>query len=746
MTAPHEGLAGTTYRNTTRTQLPRDPVAPARAPNVVMIVLDDVGFAHLGCYGSSIDTPNIDALAAGGLRYTNFNTTAMCSPTRASLLTGRNHHAVGMGTIADWCTGQPGYMGEISRSAATLPEMLRGHGYNSYATGKWHLARGRDSTAAGPFDHWPLGRGFDQYYGFLHALTDHWNPELFRDNHAIDTPRRPGYHLTDDLIDESIAFIRDQQAAAPGKPFFSYVALGACHSPHHAPRAYIDKYRGRFDGGWDEARERWFAKQLELGIAPPGTRLTPRNPKVRAWTALSPDERRLAARMQEVFAAFLDHTDAQVGRLIAYLRENALLDNTLLLLMSDNGASDEGGEHGDFNIRRHYSFLPEHFDDLLANIDQFGSEFTFNHYPAGWGHAGNTPHRWFKIDTHGGGIRDPLIIHWPDGISDAGGIRTQYHHCTDVVPTVLELLGLQAPSVYQGISQLPIDGVSMAYTFRDAAAPERKTVQYFEMLGDRGIWSGGWKAVTHHEKGSDFSNDRWELYHLAQDFSESQDVAEKYPEKLDELVRLWWAQAAANQVLPLDDRDRERALRGFTRREMRARYRLLPNTRRIDRCATPPMANRSFTITADAETGPDAQGVLFAAGGRFGGCVLFVQDGCLVFEYNGPYIRWTAESPTALPYGRHALSFEFVKTASFAGIGRLGIDGKAVATIEMKDMWQTQPNAGGAHCGRDDGSPVSERYRCPFHYNRTLHEVVMEVGEDYAPDSRMEYLLAMSED
>jgi len=491
MTLPFENLSGNTYRSSPQPVLARDPAAPTHAPNVVFIVLDDVGFAHLGCYGSTIDTPNIDALAAGGLRYTNFNTTAMCSPTRASLLTGRNHHAVGMGTIADWCTGQPGYMGEISRAAATLPEMLRPHGYNSYATGKWHLSRGRDGTAAGPFDHWPLGRGFDQYYGFLHALADHWNPELFRDNHAIDTPRRPGYHLTDDLIDESIAFIRDQQGPSPGKPFFSYVALGACHSPHHAPQEYIDKYKGRFDGGWDEAREQWFARQLALGIAPAGTKLTPRNPKVRAWSALTDDERRLAARMQEVFAAFLDHTDAQIGRLIDYLRDNALLDNTLLVLMSDNGASDEGGEHGDLNIRRHYSFLPEHFDELLANIDRFGSEYTYNNYPAGWGHAGNTPHKWFKIDTHGGGIRDPLIIHWPAGIKQAGGIRNQYHHCTDLVPTVLELLGLQAPGVYQGQAQLPIDGVSMAYTFASAAAPNRKQVQYYEMLGDRGIWSGG---------------------------------------------------------------------------------------------------------------------------------------------------------------------------------------------------------------------------------------------------------------
>jgi arylsulfatase len=712
---------------------------------VIFIVLDDVGFAHLGCYGSTIDTPHIDALAARGLRYTNFNTTAMCSPTRASLLTGRNHHAVGMGTIADWCTGHPGYMGEISRSAATLPEMLRLHGYNSFATGKWHLSRGRDGTAAGPFDHWPLGRGFDQYYGFLHALADHWNPELFRDNHAIDAPRTPGYHLTEDLISESIAFIRDQQAAAPGKPFFSYIALGACHSPHHAPQSYIDKYKGRFDAGWDEAREQWFARQLELGIAPPGTRLTPRNAKVRPWAALSADERRLAARMQEVFAGFLDHTDSEIGRLVSFLRDNALLDNTLLVLLSDNGASDEGGEHGDLNIRRHYSFLPEHFDELLANIDRLGSQYTYNNYPSGWGHAGNTPHPWFKIDTHGGGIRDPLIVHWPDRIADAGGIRTQYHHCTDLVPTVLEVLGLEAPASHQGIAQLPISGTSMAYTFSDAAAPERKTVQYYEMLGDRGIWSGGWKAVTHHEKGTDFAHDRWELYHLAQDFSESEDLAGRYPEKLQELVRLWWSQARANNVLPLDDRDRERALRSF-RRDARQRYRLLPHTRRLDRSATPPMANRSFRITADAQTGPEAEGVLFAAGGRFGGNVLFVQKGRLVFEYNGPYRRWTAESAAALPAGRHKLAFDFIKTAPFAGTGTLSVDGETVATVHMTDMWQTQPNSGGTHCGRDDGSPVSERYRCPFAYTDVLHEVVVVVGDDYAPDSRMEYLLAMSED
>jgi arylsulfatase len=501
------GVIRRSYRDSTPWREP--PLQPPPgSPNVLLIVLDDVGFAQLGCYGSDIETPRIDALAARGRRFNNFHTTAMCSPTRASLLTGRNHHAVGMGMIADWCTGYPGYQGQVTKRAATLAEMLVPVGYSCMAVGKWHLTRARDMSAAGPFGQWPLGRGFERYYGFLYSLVDQWNPELVCDNHVIPTPRRPGYHLTEDLVDQAIGMIRDQQASVPGKPFFTYLALGACHSPHQAPRRNIDKYRGRFDDGWEATRERWFQRQVELGVVPRGTRLTALSADVKPWNSMSADERRLCARHQEVFAGFLDHTDEQIGRLVDYLRTRNLLDDTLLIVLSDNGATAEGGEHGDINIRRHYQWHAEGLDEKLAGIDQLGSARLWNNYPRGWGHAGNTPHKWYKMHTHGGGIRDPLIIHWPARIRHGGLISPQFCHCSDIAPTVLEAVGIEAPKVVNGVEQMPVDGTSLAYTFEEPFAPARTRLQYFELMGNRGLWKDGWKAVTRHFPGTDFEEER----------------------------------------------------------------------------------------------------------------------------------------------------------------------------------------------------------------------------------------------
>jgi arylsulfatase len=738
------GVVGKSYRTSTAWKSPGAKPPPG-APNVVLMVLDDVGFAHLGCYGSTIDTPRIDALAAAGRRFNNFHTTAMCSPTRASLLTGREHHAVGMGMISDWCTGFPGYQGQVSRRAATLAEMLRPAGYGCIAVGKWHLARLRDWTAAGPYEHWPLGRGFDRYYGFLSALSDHWNPELIRDNHPIPTPRRPGYHLTEDLIDQAIGMIGDHRVASPDRPFFAYVALGACHSPHHAPRRHIDKYRSRFDDGWDAARERWFARQLELGVVPAGTRLTPRNEAVRSWASMSADERRLCARHQEVFAGFLDHTDEQIGRLVDYLQLRGLMEHTLFILLSDNGATEEGGDFGDINIRRHYQFLDEPFDEKLASIDRFGSEFAYSNYPRGWGHAGNTPLKRFKMNTHGGGIRDPLIVHWPARIRDGGLVSPQFCHCSDVVPTVLEAVGLEAPTVVQGIEQMPVHGTSLAYTFDDPFIATRKRVQYFELMGNRGLWADGWKAVTHHVKGTDFDDDRWELYHLDDDFSECEDLAERHQEKLAELVALWWKEAERHHVLPLDDRDRERVQLTYLP-ERRSRYEYEPGTSRVTPVAAPPTSDRSYRIVADVELDEGTEGVILAAGGRFGGYVLFVQDRRLVHEYVGPDRRWVVESAGPLPAGRQELAFEFRKSAHRAGTGTLLCDGAPLGSVEMHDTWPLAPNVGGVHCGRDDGSPVSERYACPFSFTGRIHRVVVEIGDDQVPDPAREHHQMLSED
>lgn len=742
---PFAGRIGRTYAESTPWL---EPVVrpPANAPNVVFVVLDDVGFAQLGCYGSSIETPHIDALAAAGLRYRNFHTTAMCSPTRASLLTGRNHHAVGMGMIADWCTGFPGYQGQVTKRAATLAEMLRPLGYGTFAVGKWHLLRARDMTAAGPFEQWPLGRGFDRYYGFPVSLVDQWHPDyLFCDNHPIATPRRPGYHLTEDLVDQTIRMIRNQQVAAPGRPFFAYLALGACHSPHQAPRRNVDKYRGRFDAGWDAIRDEWFARQLELDIVPPGTRLTRRDESVKAWADLGADERRVCARMQEVFAGFLDHADEQIGRLVDWLRTAALLDDTLLVVLSDNGATGEGGELGDVNIRRHYQFLDESLQDKVDAIDRLGSAHTWNNYPRGWAHAGNAPLKWYKMHTHGGGIRDPLIVHWPARIRRGGQVCGQFVHCSDLVPTVLECLGIEAPQIVNGVEQIPVQGASLAYTFDDPHAPTRRAPQYFELMGNRGIWADGWKAVARHFKGDDYAQDRWELYHLDADFSESTDLAAARPEKLAELVALWEREAEVNHVFPLDDRDRERILLTYWDRP-RNRWRYEQGMDRVSGYIGPGVTNRSYRIVADVELDAESQGVLLAVGGRAGGFVLFVQAQRLVHEYIGPDRRWIVESDAPLPPGRRRVAFEFRKTDEHAGVGTLTCDGRPLGRIEMRGLWPMGPSSGGATCGYDDGSPCSERYPMPFTFTGVIHEVVVEAGEDFVRDAELENHVALSED
>ncbi|MGE3271732.1 MAG: arylsulfatase, partial [Chloroflexota bacterium] len=437
------GVIGRDYRDSTP-WWPEPTGAPAGSPNVVFIVLDDVGFADLGCYGSEIQTPHIDRLAAGGLRYSNFHTTAMCSPTRASLLTGRNAHSVGMGIIAEWSTGYPAYRGRVTRHAANLAEILRDEGYSTFAVGKWHLMPMDEATAAGPFTDWPLNRGFDRWYGFHGALADSWHPELFEDNHAIESPSQEGYHLSEDLVQQAGRMIRDQQAVAPDRPFFLYLGFGAAHWPHHVPEAYIQKYQGQYARGWDVVREERLARQKALGIVPQETMLPPRNADVRPWDDLSEDEQRLFARMQEVYAGFIEHTDAQIGALVASLDSLGILDNTLLVLISDNGSSPEGGVVGAVNARKHLQYEQETVADGLAAIDVLGSDRTYPHYPTGWAQASNTPLKWYKKDVHAGGVRDPLIVHWPARVQDRGAIRGQYHHVVDIMPTVLELLNVEA--------------------------------------------------------------------------------------------------------------------------------------------------------------------------------------------------------------------------------------------------------------------------------------------------------------
>ena len=528
---------GVTAAESTPSWEPRT-TPPSGAPNVVVVVLDDTGFSHLGCFGSDIETPNIDRLAAGGLRYTNFHTTALCSPTRACLLSGRNHHSVGMRWLSNLDTGFSNCRGVISKSAATLPEVLRVNGYGTFAVGKWHLANLEDCSPAGPFDHWPLQRGFNRFHGFLGGATDQFSPELVVDNHAVQPPCEDDYHLSEDLVDQAISMISAQQSSSPGERFFWYVAFGATHSPHQAPASYLDKYKGKYDEGWDVVRQKWYEKQLDLGVIPSDAELSPRNRGVEPWDELSDDQKSLYAKMQETFAAFLDHTDDQVGRLVEFLEAQDLLNDTLIVFLSDNGASQEGGKHGTINELAYFNLMRLDVEEMVEHLDEIGGPNHYNNYPWGWAQTGNTPLRFYKQNTYEGGIRDPLIIHWPNGIHDAGGIRDQYHHVIDVMPTILDIVGVTPPENFLGVDQQPLEGTSMQYTFpaESANAATDRPKQYYEMMGHRAIWADGWKAVTMHRKGVPFEDDEWALYNTSKDFSECHDLSESEPEKLEEII------------------------------------------------------------------------------------------------------------------------------------------------------------------------------------------------------------------
>ena len=740
-----KGHIGSTYHES-EPWWPETTKSPKNAPNILFIVLDDVGFAQLGCYGSTIKTPFIDKIAANGIRYNNFHTTAMCSPTRASLLTGRNHHSVGMGAIVEWSTGFPGYTGQVDKSAGTIAEMLGPYGYNNFAVGKWHMMRMTDATAIGPFDYWPLGRGFDRYYGFLSSHADHWNPELFEDNKPIKKPNIKEYHLSEDLAEQAIQMIKSQKSVSPEKPFLMYFAPGAAHSPHQVPQKYIEKYEGDFDIGWDETRKIWFENQKKLKIVPDHASLTEFNKEVTPWDNLTAEEKKLCAKMQEVFAGFLTHTDEQLGKIFTFLEEINQFNNTLVVLLSDNGATDEGGDFGNLNIRKHYSFIHEPFETLFSAIDKYGSEFAYNLYPKGWGHAGNTPLQWYKMDTYGGGIRDPLIMHWPDKINDKGSIREQFHHCTDIVPTILDILSLDAPETIKGISQLPIHGTSMKYTFSKNTLESNKKVQYFEMLGDRGIWANGWKAVTRHQKGEPFENDRWELYHIEKDFSEKNNLSEKYPAKLKNLVELWWAEAGKYNVLPLDDRDRER-LTATLRATTRKSYRYYQNMLRIDRLSSPNISNTSYKIIAYFEFLKDSEGVIFAAGNRFGGYVFYIKNNFMHYEYVfdcGDFKILTSKEK--IPQGNIKMEFIFTKTGKNKGNAELLINEKSQGKMSLENLWPIIPNASGIHCGHDDGAAVSQNYTSPFVYKNKIKFVEVIVGNDQEIDYLSEYNEAIMED
>jgi arylsulfatase len=693
---------------------------------VVVVLLDDVGFAQLGSYGSSIATPNMDALARQGIRYTNFHVTALCSPTRACLMTGRNHHAVGMGFLAAFDTGFPSYRGEVTLNAATLPEMLRDAGYGTYAAGKWHLTPPLHMTPAGPFHQWPTGRGFDRYYGFLWGEDDQYHPELYYDQHRVDPPPAPDYHLSEDLVQRSEEFLADHMTARPEDPFFLYLSFGACHAPHQAPRQFIDAYRGKFDAGWDVERERVLQRQIAMGIAPPETQLAPRNPGVRPWAELGAEEERLYARMQEVFAGFMTHTDAQVGRLVNFLERYDALENTVILVMSDNGASGEGGSHGTANEYRWMLGVGDTLDDSLAALDDLGSDRAHNHYPTGWAQAGNTPGKYYKRFAYAGGVRAPLIVHWPAQIDASNQIRTQFHHAIDILPTILEVCGVRAPQEYRGKPQMPVHGVSMVYSFGAPDAATTHTTQYFETAGHRGIYADGWKAIAAHRPGDDFDNDTWELYYVAEDISESTDLAQREPEKLEALKQLWWSQAKAYDVLPLDDRVQSR-MGASDPAEDRSRYVMLPGSHLMHHIPGPSFSARPFSITAEIErTTAGDDGVLLAWGRRPCGMSFFVKDGELVFDYNLAGTHTVIRAPSPIPLGPSRVQVRVDGTAEQAE-ARLVIDDVVHATGELPGLLPGGMGTLSVQCGYNAPSAVSDEYASPFPFTGRLHRVIVEL-------------------
>ena len=671
------------------------PRAPETAPNVLYIVLDDVGFSAMSCYGGPIETPNIDRIANDGVRYTQFHTTALCSPTRSCLLNGRNHTRNSMACITEAAVGFPSASGTIPPENGMISEILSEQGWNTYIVGKWHLCPTDEMTLASTRRNWPSGRGFERFYGFLGAETNQWHPELTYDSHPVNPPKTPeeGYHLTEDLTDKALEFIRDAKAVAPNKPFFLYYAPGACHAPHHAPKVWIEKFKGRFDMGYEALRTQTLARQKVLGIVPQDTELPPVNPigtpetrtgpdgqsfpemdTTRAWDSLSDEEKRLFCRMAEVYAGFLAHADFHIGRLLDYLEETEQRENTLVILVSDNGASGEGGPNGSVNEMKFANGIADDIEANLAMLDELGSEKTYNHYPNGWAMAFNTPFKMWKRYEFNGGTSDPCILSWPTSIAARGELRHQYHHAIDLVPTILDALGVEAPETIKGHTQSAFDGVSMRYSFDDADAPTKRPTQFYTMLGSRGIWHDGWKAVTTHPTLSGwghFNDDTWELYHTEVDRSELQNLAAEEPSKLRELVNLWFAEAGANGAFPLDDRSGLEIL-NTPRPQLvkpKQRYRYYPGVAAVPEWQAVNTRNRSFTIGARVDLpAAGAEGVLFAIGSRFGGQALYIKDNRLRYVNNFVgIVEQRVDSDEDLPVGS-----DLILSASFDKDGEVG--------------------------------------------------------------------------
>jgi arylsulfatase A-like enzyme len=740
------GEIGRTYLESDPAQFPKPATAPNGAPNILLILIDDAGFGQFSTFGGGIPSPTMDRLASEGLRYNHFHTTALCSPTRAALITGRNHHSAAFAGITEAATGYDGYTCILPRSCGTVGEVLRQNGYMTAWIGKNHNTPAWETSAAGPFDRWANGLGFDYFYGFNAGDMNHWNPILFENRNLVPASEDPNYHLTTDIADKAISWVRRAKSIAPDKPYFLYVATGATHAPHHTPKEWIARFEGKFDGGWDKYREETLARQKKLGVVPKNTKLTVRSKGLPAWDSLNADQKRLYARMMEVFAAYGAHCDHELGRVVEAAKQLPDADNTLIIYIAgDNGASAEGGLEGSLCENLFFNGFAEKWQDNIKAIDELGGPKHFNHFPSAWAHAMNTPFQWTKqVASHFGGTRNPMIISWPARIKNQGGVRTQFLHTIDIVPTLYELCGVTPPTELNGVQQKPIEGISFAFTFDDAEADSLRKTQYFELAVNRGMYHEGWMAscpsfVPWVSTREEFDPDKakWELYKVDEDFSQANDLAGKYPDKLRQLQDLWWVEAAKYSVLPLDWRAGIRLNSEAMGRPSliagRTKMTYYPGTIGLPDGASPPMINKSWTITADIEV-PDgkAEGMIVTQGGLEGGYGLYLRDGKPTFVYNFLSIdrpTFTAKDP--LTKGKTKLVVDFVYDGGGPGKGgaiTISANGRKVGGGRLERTIPIQFSLGeGLDIGMDVGSAVDFTYKLPFAFTGKIESVTVEL-------------------
>ena len=735
---------------------PVEVSAPKGAPNVLIIMTDDVGFGASSTFGGPIPTPTMERLAKSGLRYTQFHTTALCSPTRAALITGRNHHTCATGAIMELGVGFPGYNTLMPKSCGTVAEILKCNGYNTSWYGKNHNVPDWHTSQAGPFDLWPTGLGFEYFYGFVGGDTSQWAPALYENTKPIEPDNEDGEYFFDvDMADKAIAWMKMHHAVAPDKPFFAYYAPGTAHAPHHAPPEWIEKFKGKFDKGWDEVREETLARQKKLGIVPENTTLTERPDAIPAWEDFNDDQRKVFAHMMEVYCAALAHCDYQMGRVIDAIDEMGELDNTLIIyIQGDNGASAEGGDQGMLNEMTVFNNIPEKFSEVLRRMDELGGPTTFNHYPAGWAHAMDAPFQWTKqVASHFGGTRNGLVISWPARIKDAGGIRSQFHHVIDIVPTILEAADLPQPTSINGITQKPIEGVSMVYSFDDAKAPSTRTTQYFEMFGNRALYHDDWIAATTPaalpwKTGNEPPIDqyKWELYKIDDDFSEANNLAKAEPEKLRGLQEMFWVEAAMHNALPIENSriDRFDVSNRPSLTRGRKSFTYFPGMVRIPEGAAPDMKNRSFGISAEIEIPADgAEGVLLTQGGRFCGWGLYLLKGVPKFHYNIVGVtRYDVSGKEALKPGQHTVVLDFDYDGGGQGKGgtaTLSVDGAKVGQKHFDISIPLRISLDETlDCGEDTGTPVSEDYKVPFKFTGKLQKATINIADQKLTEEQLQ--------